>query len=231
MRSISLLSLALLTACSVSSAGEVDSTRTGAPSASSQTPAATPADRPVVEDLSPPTTPVSGLILRTVRHRDRVFRVASLDLRQVELHLAGPASGAARATFTALKERLAGQDQELVWGTNAGIFGTDGRPLGLQVQDGTVRHGLNTGDGYGNFFLKPNGALVVDARGARIRTTDELVGHTGGLRGGTRSTPRVHRRRLRRHLLREPGASRVSAVRAGWGVNTWSTASRTVTAP
>jgi uncharacterized protein YigE (DUF2233 family) len=44
---------------------------------------------------------------------------------------------------------------------NAGMFGEDGRPIGLAVVDGQTIHKINLRAGGGNFGLKPNGVFLV----------------------------------------------------------------------
>ncbi len=57
---------------------------------------------------------------------------------------------------------------------NAGMFGSDGHPIGLAIVEGREVHKLNTRDGGGNFHLKPNGVFVVrnDGSAAVVRTED-----------------------------------------------------------
>ena len=44
---------------------------------------------------------------------------------------------------------------------NAGMFGEDGRPIGLAIVDGKERHAINRRKGGGNFHLMPNGIFLV----------------------------------------------------------------------
>ncbi|MGH6658231.1 MAG: phosphodiester glycosidase family protein [Sphingomicrobium sp.] len=58
---------------------------------------------------------------------------------------------------------LAGR--EVDFAMNAGMFGLDGRPIGLAVVDGTPVHAINLRDGGGNFHMKPNGVFLVRTSG------------------------------------------------------------------
>ena len=59
---------------------------------------------------------------------------------------------------------------------NAGMFETTGAPLGLFVANGQVDRGVRTGGGQGNFFLRPNGVLLMDARRrVQILTTRDYL--------------------------------------------------------
>lgn len=44
---------------------------------------------------------------------------------------------------------------------NAGIFGTDGKPAGLWIENGKTLHPLNTKKGKGNFHIQPNGIFWI----------------------------------------------------------------------
>ena len=48
---------------------------------------------------------------------------------------------------------------------NAGMFGEDGRPIGLAIVDGKEKHGINRRKGGGNFHLMPNGVFLVRKSG------------------------------------------------------------------
>ena len=74
-----------------------------------------------------------------------------------------------------------------MWGTNAGIFSVDHRPLGLHVEAGVQLQPTNRSDGSGNFYLKPNGVLTVTDGVAAISPTDRYVEGTPDL--ATQSGP------------------------------------------
>lgn len=56
---------------------------------------------------------------------------------------------------------------------NGPIFDTAFEPLGLVVEKGTVRKPIDTAEGAGNFYIKPNGILMISDGTARIVSTDE----------------------------------------------------------
>jgi uncharacterized protein YigE (DUF2233 family) len=118
-----------------------------------------------------------GLKLSRVDHRSRQFLVAELDLRKITLELYGQSHefGTVRS-FSALSDHLKASGRRLVWGTNAGIFTKNRRPLGLQIEGGAPQRSINKADGYGNFYLKPNGVFEVGAHGARVMPTDRWTG-------------------------------------------------------
>ncbi|MEM6820652.1 MAG: phosphodiester glycosidase family protein [Verrucomicrobiota bacterium] len=56
---------------------------------------------------------------------------------------------------------------------NGGIFDRNTHPSGLLIQDGTELSPVNREEGYGNFFLKPNGIFLINDGKARIISTTE----------------------------------------------------------
>jgi uncharacterized protein YigE (DUF2233 family) len=72
------------------------------------------------------------------------------------------------------------QRKTLVFGMNAGMYHADAHPVGLLVIDGRELSPLNLDDGQGNFFLKPNGVFLIDAKGARVvDAVDYPAAHDG----------------------------------------------------
>ena len=119
------------------------------------------------------------------------FTVCTYDARQDELRLAwtGP-DGTALRGFEALGHALGADRDRVRFAMNAGMFETDGKPLGLYVEDGAVRRPLNTRSGGGNFYLKPNGVFLVTHRGTvRIETSDALTAEPAPPRYATQSGP------------------------------------------
>ncbi|MEI9896928.1 MAG: phosphodiester glycosidase family protein [Chthoniobacter sp.] len=58
---------------------------------------------------------------------------------------------------------------------NGAIFEEGGVPSGLLVIEHKIIRPLNTADGKGNFFLKPNGVFYIDDAGAHILSTPEYA--------------------------------------------------------
>lgn len=70
--------------------------------------------------------------------------------------------------FNRLGTWLQRRGQTLVFAMNAGMYKTDFSALGLFVSDGKQLVPLNTSNGDGNFFLKPNGVFAITKAGATI---------------------------------------------------------------
>ncbi|MBS0461086.1 MAG: phosphodiester glycosidase family protein [Proteobacteria bacterium] len=75
------------------------------------------------------------------------------------------AAGAPFKRFDAVATWLDAHGQRLVFAMNAGMYEPDRSPVGLFVADGKQRAPLNTKDGVGNFYLKPNGVFFLRADG------------------------------------------------------------------
>ena len=57
---------------------------------------------------------------------------------------------------------------QVAFAMNAGMFDSDGRPIGLASVGTDTKHPINLRDGPGNFHLKPNGVLIVNAAGTAM---------------------------------------------------------------
>lgn len=69
-------------------------------------------------------------------------------------------------SFDSLDQWLQSAHQvQLVFAMNGGIFMTNNSPLGLYVEKGKVHRKMNFANGYGNFYMKPNGAFYIDVKG------------------------------------------------------------------
>lgn len=83
------------------------------------------------------------------------------------------ADGELLRTFSAARRHLDREGTPPQVLMNGGIFEPGGIPSGLLVQGGVERHPVNRADGRGNFFLKPNGILVIGSAAARVIDTAE----------------------------------------------------------
>ena len=85
------------------------------------------------------------------------------------------ADGTPFGTFNRVLNKLSLHGERLVCASNAGIYGKDLAPIGLYVENGKVLRRLNTRkEGFGNFYLQPNGVFWLSDQRASISTTDEV---------------------------------------------------------
>lgn len=164
-----------------------------------------PSDVPALTDRREPTP---GLLLGRLEHAGISWQIARVDLRAARLELAGqdPTWRGPRS-IERLQAALTDAGQRLLWATNAGMFHFGGRPVGLHVEGGHVRAALETQDGFGNFYMRPNGALLVGDDGARIRETSEVAAAPGTPRVASQSGPLLLRSG-RMHPAVRPGFGR-----------------------
>ena len=72
---------------------------------------------------------------------------------------------------------------------NAGMYGEDGNPIGLYVEDGREQHAINRQRGPGNFHMLPNGVFTVAADGRVAVLTSARYDPASRPRWATQSGP------------------------------------------
>lgn len=77
--------------------------------------------------------------------------------------------------FATLQASLVSEGKAVKFMMNAGIFEPDGIPTGLLIIAGKTLRFINTQEGAGNFYLKPNGVFWADSSGAYIASTEEYL--------------------------------------------------------
>ena len=96
------------------------------------------------------------------------FTVCPFDPRTADLSLVRTdAKGVPLRRFDRLARFLGSRAADVRFAMNAGMFDSDGAAIGLYVENGVVRHRLNTATAGGNFYLKPNGVFFIDDKGRR----------------------------------------------------------------
>jgi uncharacterized protein YigE (DUF2233 family) len=125
--------------------------------------------------ITAPSTPAATLV--SYGQDDQAIDACVLNLSEdtVRMFWRGP-DGSVFGRFDRLNAYLAAQDEKLICATNAGIYGTDLRPIGLYIEAGKVLRKLNTRkEAYGNFYLQPNGVVLLAGDQVAILTTDEIA--------------------------------------------------------
>ena len=92
-------------------------------------------------------------------------------------------------SLSALRDMMV--TRKVAFAMNAGMFDDAGRPIGLYVENGSVRHTLNRKAGPGNFHMLPNGVFVVSPKGWAVATSDAFLrsGASQSLDYATQSGP------------------------------------------
>ncbi len=110
---------------------------------------------------------------KPLNHAGQPYTVCTFDPRTEYIETFNlDATGAPLNTFSALQEELATEGKTLTFAMNAGMFGTDYKPIGLYIENGKQARKLNRRGGYGNFHLKPNGVFYVDRAKAGVVDSD-----------------------------------------------------------
>lgn len=123
--------------------------------------------------------------------REQAFegsRFTTCDARggEIRLFAAGPTDRPLRS-FAEVAKQI--DVSRLAFGMNAGMFGEDGRPIGLAIVAGRQLHKINLRDGRGNFHMKPNGVFVGDAAGRPAIYPGDALPRSNPARLATQSGP------------------------------------------
>jgi uncharacterized protein YigE (DUF2233 family) len=92
------------------------------------------------------------------------FRVVRLAPKQVQVVWKDQTDVPYRS-FERVQAAFAKQGKAVIFIMNAGIFEPGGIPSGLHIEKRKTLHELNPADAPGNFFLKPNGVVWIEAGG------------------------------------------------------------------
>ncbi len=137
-----------------------------------------------------------------------------------------------------LEKHLINNKIRLLAAMNAGIFDTNQAPLGLHIERGKVLHPLKTRrNGYGNFYLQPNGVFYTNKSGAGILETLEYQRLSPAALEATQSGPMLVRNgkihaafqknslnRLPRNMIGVQSKTKIHLVIADNWVNFYDTA-------
>ena len=104
----------------------------------------------------------------------KTFTVCRVDVRKEHLDLFHRDDhGEPLKRFDRLVTWLQPQHRHLVFAMNAGMYNADFSAEGLFVSGGQELVPLNTANGSGNFFLKPNGVFALTESGAHVIESSE----------------------------------------------------------
>ena len=118
--------------------------------------------------------PCDAVELSTVEFVGKRFTVCRVNVREERLQLFHrDDTGQPFKRFDRLASWLGERGRKLVFAMNAGMYHGDFSAVGLFVSGGRQVVPLNTAQGKGNFFLKPNGVFVVTESGARVLESSE----------------------------------------------------------
>ena len=109
---------------------------------------------------------------RSMEYEHNPYTICEVDLRKytVRLYWKRP-DGTPYAHLSALPRSLEGELGRLLFATNAGMFDSALKPVGLYIEQGRELVGANTRSGYGNFHMKPNGVFFIAGDAAGVLET------------------------------------------------------------
>jgi uncharacterized protein YigE (DUF2233 family) len=146
------------------------------------------------------------------------YQTTDIDLQRVDLKLYWKkADGTLYSTLSAVQNALGGT---FLFATNSGIYSTDFKPLGLEVERGKTLVPLNKSHAStGNFYMQPNGVFFITAKGAQVMETGEYAAaRPAGVLEAAQSGPLLLRKGV---INRKFASDSVSVkIRSGVGVNT-----------
>lgn len=100
---------------------------------------------------------------------------ADPELNKIEFFLKSPA-GVIYNNFQALENTLEKNNRKLLFAMNGGMYHPNYRPVGLYIEDGEILVPKDTGNGKGNFYLKPNGIFyITKEKQAKVEETSKVT--------------------------------------------------------
>jgi uncharacterized protein YigE (DUF2233 family) len=118
------------------------------------------------------------------------YVACDIDPARHDIRLFRAAAGKAYGSLDAFDQAMAGERRPVLMAMNAGMYHEDLSPVGLYVEGGRTVSPVETRDGEGNFFLKPNGVFLVAASGrASILETNAYVAAAPAPAYATQSGP------------------------------------------
>ena len=88
-----------------------------------------------------------------------------------------------------LKSWLYKNKRKLVFAMNAGMYKSDNSPLGLFIEKKITKSPLNTSNGKGNFYLKPNGVFCIATENTPFICSTSDFKNNGKIKYATQSGP------------------------------------------
>ena len=88
-----------------------------------------------------------------------------------------------------LKTMVESGHRKLLFAMNGGMYRQDNSPQGLFIQNGTTLTSLDTSNGNGNFYMKPNGVFYLTKDNTPVVCTTQDFANHGKVKYATQSGP------------------------------------------
>jgi uncharacterized protein YigE (DUF2233 family) len=113
-----------------------------------------------------------GGACRKVHHLDATYTVCTFNPITDNIRLfANGVDGKPYGSFDALKSGMQNDRLSLRFAMNGGMYEPDQSPVGLYIEGGSQQKGLDTGNGWGNFRLLPNGVFYIQPGSVGVMET------------------------------------------------------------
>jgi uncharacterized protein YigE (DUF2233 family) len=112
----------------------------------------------------------------SMEYERAAYTICEVDLRRHTVRLYWNRSdGTPYAYLSTLPSDLEGGAGRLLFATNAGMFDSNLKPVGLYVEQGQELVHASTKPGKGNFHMKPNGIFYISAGNAGVAETQAFL--------------------------------------------------------
>ena len=112
----------------------------------------------------------------SVEFERAAYTICEVDLHKHTVRLYWSQSdGTPYAYLSALPRSLEGGTGRMLFATNAGMFDSNLKPVGLYVEQGRELVHANTKSGWGNFHMRPNGIFYISADRAVVAETQAFL--------------------------------------------------------
>nr|WP_245292873.1 phosphodiester glycosidase family protein [Pararhizobium arenae] len=112
----------------------------------------------------------------TVSHLGQSYAVCRFDPAKDNIRVVHQGrDGEAYGAFQPLVEDLRREQEYLVFAMNGGMYEADLSSVGLLVTDGVERKAVARRNGWGNFYLKPNGIFFIEDNTAGLMETEAYL--------------------------------------------------------
>lgn len=133
---------------------------------------------------------VSGQQATTLTFRNNTYDIYHVDLTSDSIQFFLSDSDFVKLrSLGRLKGFVEQSGHQLLFATNGGMYKKDGSPQGLYIENYKTIIPIDTGSGYGNFYMKPNGIFIVGNHTAGVIKTEDFTGHWEEARYATQSGP------------------------------------------
>ncbi|NJM78540.1 MAG: hypothetical protein HC854_00905 [Flavobacterium sp.] len=132
----------------------------------------------------------SGFILFQKFNQNEKFVTYKVNLKEKEIKFYWKSDYAINfKSIGNLKDWLSQKNEELLFATNGGMYKKDYSPQGLYIENFEVKNQLDTIEGKGNFYLKPNGVFYITNDKKGIICTTENFKNNATIQYATQSEP------------------------------------------